>query len=91
MLMLPLLLLKLQAWLDHGNATKYHLRAKQPVDVQDINQLLVLAVALGVSLSTEAWMPKSFVEAATRRVVLYGRQHPGSKCHWRRLGFKMGV
>ncbi|KAL5313041.1 hypothetical protein ACEPPN_019468 [Leptodophora sp. 'Broadleaf-Isolate-01'] len=89
--MIPLLLLKLQAWLDHGNATKQHLREKQPVDAQDINQLLILAVARGVKLSAEAWMPESFVEAAKRRVVVYGEKFPGSRCHWRQLGLERNV
>lgn len=42
---LPLLLLKLQAWMDHGEADKFYLRVKQYVDVQDIGDLLELAVA----------------------------------------------
>jgi len=85
--MMPLLLLKLQAWMDHGSAIKQHLRDKQPVDVLDINQLLVLAVARGVSLSTDAWMPESFVEAAKSRVVIFGKLYPSSRQYWRKLGF----
>jgi len=85
--MIPLLLLKLQAWSDHGIATKQHLREKRPVDAQDINRLLVLAVAQGVKLNTGTWMPVSFVEAAKRRVVVYGIEYPDSRRHWRRLGF----
>ncbi|KIK55979.1 hypothetical protein GYMLUDRAFT_99387 [Collybiopsis luxurians FD-317 M1] len=39
---LPLLLLKLQAWQDHGESSKAHMRLKQPTDVQDIRELLEL-------------------------------------------------
>ncbi|THU75320.1 hypothetical protein K435DRAFT_974877 [Dendrothele bispora CBS 962.96] len=41
---LPLLLLKLQAWQDHGESPKLYMREKQPTDVKDINELLDLAV-----------------------------------------------
>lgn len=40
---LPLLLLKLQAWQDHGESAKLFMRDKQPTDVQDILELLRLA------------------------------------------------
>ncbi|KAJ4479793.1 hypothetical protein C8J55DRAFT_77924 [Lentinula edodes] len=40
---LPLLLLKLQAWQDHGESAKFFMRDKQPTDVQDIRELLQLA------------------------------------------------
>ncbi|KAF5328929.1 hypothetical protein D9758_016816 [Tetrapyrgos nigripes] len=41
---LPLLLLKLQAWQDHGESPKSWMREKQPIDVRDITQLLEIAV-----------------------------------------------
>ncbi|KAJ3790374.1 hypothetical protein GGU10DRAFT_419427 [Lentinula aff. detonsa] len=37
---LPLLLLKLQAWQDHGESPKLFMRQKQPTDVRDIQELL---------------------------------------------------
>ncbi|KAJ3926703.1 MAG: hypothetical protein NXY57DRAFT_1028119 [Lentinula lateritia] len=40
---LPLLLLKLQAWQDHGESIKLFMRNKQPTDIQDIRELLQLA------------------------------------------------
>jgi hypothetical protein len=86
--MIPLLLLKLQAWSDHGTAIKLHLRQKQPVDVQDINRLLTLAVARGVKLNTESWLPEPFVETAKRRVVRYSEEFPVSRRHWHTLGFE---
>lgn len=85
--MIPLLLLKLQAWLDHGNATKQHLRDKQPVDVQDIKQLLRLAVNQGVVLNTGTWMPESFLDAAKSRIVIFEKRFPSSHRYWRQLGF----
>ncbi|KAJ3720070.1 hypothetical protein C8R42DRAFT_108613 [Lentinula raphanica] len=40
---LPLLLLKLQAWQDHGESPKLFVREKQQMDVRDIRELLQLA------------------------------------------------
>jgi hypothetical protein len=85
--MMPLLLLKLQAWSDHGSAIKQHLRTKQPMDAQDINQLLLLAVARGVKLNTPTWILPSFIEATKRRVAVYTREFPMSRRQWQQLGF----
>jgi len=87
---LPLLLLKLQAWMDHGVADKAYLRDKQYVDVEDIDELLDLASnKYDVSLRTEKWMPDSFVREAKRRVVEYVRKFPDSRDSWRELGFSV--
>ncbi|KAJ7027760.1 hypothetical protein C8F04DRAFT_1008036, partial [Mycena alexandri] len=86
---LPLLLLKLQAWMDHGEAEKLYLRAKQYVDVRDIDELLELAVAkYNIDLKKDGkWLPESFVRAAAKRVKAYVRSFPESAEHWRVIGF----
>ncbi|KAJ6509829.1 hypothetical protein DFH09DRAFT_1257981 [Mycena vulgaris] len=88
---LPLLLLKLQAWMDHREAEKYYLRAKQYVDVQDIDDLLELAVSkYDVDLKRNGkWLPDSFVKAAAKRVKSYVRHFPESAEHWRDIGFSV--
>ncbi|KAJ7117268.1 hypothetical protein C8R43DRAFT_902189 [Mycena crocata] len=88
---LPLLLLKLQAWMDHGVAEKYHLRAKQPVDVRDIDELLHVAVSkYGVNLKTDGkWLPDSFLKAAAKRVKAYAKEFPESAEHWADIGFRV--
>ncbi|KAF4575390.1 hypothetical protein EYR40_004865 [Pleurotus pulmonarius] len=45
---IPLLMLKLQAWMDHRQADKQYLRDKQHTDVRDIGELLDIGVA-GIS------------------------------------------
>ncbi|KAJ7106320.1 hypothetical protein C8R44DRAFT_987416 [Mycena epipterygia] len=86
---LPLLLLKLQAWMDHGEAEKFYLRVKQYVDVQDIGDLLELAVGkYNVDLKKDGkWLPESFVRAAAKRVKAYVKSYSDSAEHWRDIGF----
>ncbi|KAJ7154508.1 hypothetical protein C8R46DRAFT_439348 [Mycena filopes] len=87
---LPLLLLKLQAWMDHGEAEKYYLRAKQSVDVRDIDELLELAGSkYNTDLKREGkWLPESFVKAAAQRVRAYVRKYPEEADSWRAIGFR---
>ncbi|KAG7097934.1 hypothetical protein E1B28_005245 [Marasmius oreades] len=87
---LPLLLLKLQAWQDHGESSKQWMRAKQPTDVADITELLNVAVTkyLDVKLKNdEVWLPASFVDAAKRRVKLFTTRYPFTRSQWKLLGF----
>ena len=85
------LLLKLQAWQDHRDATfrRPDLRAKRYVDVKDIGELLVIAVRENVTLNGERWLPKTFLGAAERRVMLYITEYPASRVAWEKLGFKV--
>ncbi|KAJ7093405.1 hypothetical protein B0H15DRAFT_776874 [Mycena belliarum] len=88
---LPLLLLKLQAWMDHGEADKLHPRVKQYIDVGDIGELLALAVSTyGVDLKKDRkWLPESFVRAAAKRVKAYVKRYPESGEQWREIGFSV--
>jgi len=93
---LPLLLLKLQAWQDHGESPKAYMREKQPTDVRDITELLNLAVTKysgAVSrkqtlLEKErAWLPETFVRDGEKRVKKYIQLYPSSRSQWRTVGF----
>ncbi|KAJ7312247.1 hypothetical protein DFH08DRAFT_918055 [Mycena albidolilacea] len=86
---LPLLMLKLQAWMDHRAADKLYLREKQHVDVRDIGDLLELAVEkYDVDLKRDGkWLPESFVRAAATRVKTYVRNFPDSAESWGEIGF----
>jgi hypothetical protein len=86
---LPLLMLKLQAWMDHRAADKLYLREKQHVDVRDIGDLLELAVEkYHVDLKRDGkWLPESFVRAAATRVKTYVRNFPDSAENWGEIGF----
>ncbi|KAJ7598372.1 hypothetical protein C8J56DRAFT_913866 [Mycena floridula] len=89
---LPLLLLKLQAWEDHGLSERMYMRDKQPMDVRDINELLNLCVTRyhhEARLSKgERWLPESFINEAKRRVREYKRRYPASRSQWELIGFK---
>ncbi|KAJ7472910.1 hypothetical protein B0H11DRAFT_1843937 [Mycena galericulata] len=88
---LPLLLLKLQAWMDHGEAEKFYLRIKQHVDARDITDLLELAVSkYGIDLKKDGkWLPDSFVQAAVKRVKAYVKCFPESAGRWKEIGFRV--
>lgn len=91
---IPLLLLKLQAWEDHGKAAKLYMRAKQPTDVSDIRELLTLASRMEpvpkLDTSTE-WVPDSFMAAGKLRVKRFVARHNDTANGWRRLGFTTGL
>ncbi|KAJ6627710.1 hypothetical protein B0H10DRAFT_1779135 [Mycena sp. CBHHK59/15] len=88
---LPLLLLKLQAWMDHREADKFYLRQKQHVDVRDIGDLLELAVSkYGVELRKDGkWLPESFITAGMKRVKIYALNFPDSAELWKEIGFRV--
>ncbi|KAI0347956.1 hypothetical protein BDW22DRAFT_36981 [Trametopsis cervina] len=73
--MIPLLLLKLQAWEDHRNAVKDYLRDKQWQDVRDINEMLDIAARRGDKIKDVSdWVPQDFIAAATPRVSKFLEQ-----------------
>ncbi|PCH36935.1 hypothetical protein WOLCODRAFT_82882 [Wolfiporia cocos MD-104 SS10] len=86
---LPLLLLKLQGWSDLRRSCRKDLRAKIPVDEDDITELLIIACLRGTRLGSQSlgWLPKDFVEAAQKRVYRYVNKYPQSARKWERLGF----
>ncbi|KAJ3805070.1 hypothetical protein EV368DRAFT_47697 [Lentinula lateritia] len=94
---LPLLLLKLQAWQDHGASAKLFMRDKQLTDVQDIRDLLQLAeqkYALsnfpGTTATREGpYLPESFIEAAKTRVRKFAQMYPWSEKQWIMIGFEL--
>jgi hypothetical protein len=88
--LLPLLLLKLQGWDDHRNASfrRPDLIIKQYVDVGDINALLLIAQVKGVHRTDGVpTLPSSFLHAADLRVRQYVQYFPSSANHWRAIGF----
>jgi hypothetical protein len=93
---LPLLLLKLQAWEDHGASLKYYMREKQPTDVRDIDELLRIAVR-DTTIKIDkvaAWISDVFISEGQRRVTKYAGLYPASASSWARIGFetkKIGI
>ncbi|KAJ7754185.1 hypothetical protein DFH07DRAFT_886418 [Mycena maculata] len=88
---LPLLLLKLQAWMDHRESPKIYFRTKQVVDARDIEDLLELAVSkYGIDLKKDGkWLPDSFIQAAVKRVKAYVKRFPDSAGNWQEIGFRV--
>ena len=83
MLFIPLLLLKLQAWMDHGESSKAYMRAKMPVDVADITQLLNLFVTKEALREDDVdWLPKSFSRAGKDRIREFVKSHPYTRDEW---------
>ncbi|KAF9014764.1 hypothetical protein BDZ89DRAFT_1076329 [Hymenopellis radicata] len=85
---IPLLLLKLQAWMDHGESAKMHMRLKQPVDVADIKELLRLFGEKRVgTVGGVAWIPESFLGEGRRRVRAFVKAHPDTRKAWEKVVF----
>ncbi|KAF8575829.1 hypothetical protein K439DRAFT_1397847 [Ramaria rubella] len=81
------LLLKLQGWIHHGDAVELRYRRKQPIDVQDVSALLVIARLRGVQPRSESYLPEAFISRAALRVIKYVHSNPNSKEAWKAVGF----
>ena len=83
---IPLLLLKLQAWEDHGASDRWEVRAKQSTDVEDINTLVNSAKQRGDRLASDShWLPLKFIQEGKRRSRIL---RPNSNVRaWQTLGF----
>ncbi|KAK0430472.1 hypothetical protein EV421DRAFT_283233 [Armillaria borealis] len=82
---IPLLLLKLQAWMDHGESPKYYMNAKQPTDVRDITELLNIFVTAGNLGELGSWIPESFLKAGRSRRREFVKLYPHTANHWSRV------
>jgi len=85
----PLLILKLQGWIHHGDAIESRYRMKQPADVQDINDLLEIARQRNIRPRSESYLPQSFITRAETRVMKYVKSQPSSRDHWISIGFDL--
>jgi len=85
------LLLKLQAWVHHGESTYYRYKSKQPVDARDINELLPIACRRKLLPRTESSFPESFISLGESRVKKYVKAFPETKGWWTDLGFEIPV
>lgn len=88
--LLAMLLLKLQGWTDHRDSTRRDMREKQYVDVEDIDQMLEIAVeSYGVRLREERWLPSWFIRRGRNRVKEYVEEFPESAEYWNQIGFRV--
>ncbi|GJE93051.1 hypothetical protein PsYK624_092100 [Phanerochaete sordida] len=84
--LIPLIILKLQAWEDHRDATKSYLNSKQHTDAADLARLLPIAIRRGDNVRRESWLPQTFVEAARRRLKRYLGHFPAQAQEWKQIG-----
>ncbi|PPQ79882.1 hypothetical protein CVT25_002938 [Psilocybe cyanescens] len=88
----PILLHKIQAWIAHRASSKESARIKQSNDVQDIRELLALAVsAHKIKLDEQTWLPAWFLQEAVQGVVQYVQEHPETIPLWKESGFPMSI
>ncbi|KAI0752474.1 hypothetical protein C8Q80DRAFT_1351008 [Daedaleopsis nitida] len=90
--LLPQLLLKLQAWSDHRASHRANMRAKQHVDVRDIDLLLDIAVRKAVRIRAEdtRWVPETMITEAQGRVLSYTMfASQKTSAGWKTVGFAL--
>ena len=85
------LLLKLQAWVHHGESLSPRYYVKKPIDARDIDALLPIASRMGLKPRTEKFLPESFVKKSELRVKKYGQEVPTSVKQWIALGYDVTV
>jgi len=85
--LLLVLLLKLQAWIHHGEALEFRYRQKKPTDARDILVLLPIACSMNIHLRSESYLPKSFVDVSKSRAEKFAMEQPDARKFWESLGF----
>ncbi|KAH8094705.1 hypothetical protein BXZ70DRAFT_354824 [Cristinia sonorae] len=90
---IPLLLLKLQTWANHCDSDMPGKRAKVPYDVQDVDQLLGIAISRDDEQMSQAatWLPAAFIQAGRNHAVRYLQESSTSKTanDWRSIGVNL--
>ncbi|KAI0819387.1 hypothetical protein BC628DRAFT_1403040 [Trametes gibbosa] len=87
--LVPLILLKLQGWSDHRASHREDMQAKQHVDVQDLDQLLQIAIERDQNVWQQnlSWMPRELIDEAQSRVYEFIEDLADFDDDWERLGF----
>ncbi|KAK0501797.1 hypothetical protein EDD18DRAFT_1279505 [Armillaria luteobubalina] len=84
-----MLLMKLRGWEDHVDSEKEYMQEKEPTDIDDLEELLLMAKGfqVRVNLPSEQWMPNWFIEESRRRVARFITDYPFSGEAWADVGF----
>lgn len=86
--LLVVLILKVQGWRDHSKSRLRRFRDKIPQDIEDIRQLLDMAVDAGDRLSElRGWSPQWFLNRAENLVKRYTNNFNETTYLFRILGF----
>lgn len=83
----PVALHKIQAWKAHLASTKPWAATKQRNDVNDINDLLNVAMTMDEHLHDQTWLEQWFLDEAVEGVRQYIVEHPDAAPGWAKLGF----
>ena len=88
--LLPLLMMKLQGWIDHRTSPRADFRVKQHVDVEDIEELLEIACRTGTRIGSHSlyWLPSDFIYTARTRVYKFTLKFPYTEDQWEFLGLE---
>ena len=86
--LVPLILLKLQAWMDHRLSTKYWERGKEEVDYTDVKAILTIANQKGVKLDQRSRnrLSSDFVEASEMRARQFMARYSDTRSLWTAFG-----
>lgn len=87
--LIPLLLLKLQGWSDHRESHRDDMQMKQYVDVEDISELLQIAIDRNQDIRQDnlGWLPEQMREDAQDRVWDFVQEYPHMADNWVLVGF----
>ncbi|KAH9846738.1 hypothetical protein C2E23DRAFT_851723 [Lenzites betulinus] len=89
--LVPLILLKLQGWRDHRDSYREDQQEKQHVDVQDLDQLLQIAIDRGQTVWQDnlSWLPSELIHNAQSMVYEFIANISGFDEDWETLGFEV--
>ncbi|KAK2464620.1 hypothetical protein APHAL10511_003313 [Amanita phalloides] len=83
---LPLLLLKVQGWVDHMKDNRSHMKKKIPEDFRDIDGLLGM-VNDTHCLTANGWLPATFIDIECEHVKTFVAEREYTKEKWKAIGF----
>ncbi len=87
---IALLLLELQSWEHYRLSSRPDMQQNWSVAVNDIQQLLGIAVSKGESVANMPWLPRDFVEAGGQRIKRFIEMvQPSSHDRWEEIGFDL--
>ncbi|KAF4575391.1 hypothetical protein EYR36_006750 [Pleurotus pulmonarius] len=90
--LIPLLMLRLQDWMEHRKPgvrfSRRSVENQRNDEFLTIGDLLDVGVRRGYTLDAyRAWLPVSLLETAEEQIPTYNIYHPMKAGHWQRLGF----
>ena len=87
--LLLVLLHKVLGWWEHFNSAHSHHYQKHYQDARDVENLLILASEMGVTIDYHV-LPHDFIDSAKEWVKKFIAEYPDTQMryHWRQIGFR---